>query len=109
MLKPFNLKQWIDNNQDALKPPVCNKAIFMDKDFIVMVVGGPNQRKDFHYNEGAEIFYQIKGQLQLKIKQNETIEVIEIMSSKQQMNQSGQQQQKQIKDLLFISDNAMCI
>ncbi len=59
--RPFNIKKWIDENRHLLKPPVNNKQIYMDADFIVMVVGGPNSRKDYHYNEGEEFFYQLEG------------------------------------------------
>ena len=55
MLAPFNLQQWIDDNRDLLKPPVSNKNLYKEAgDFIVMVVAGPNARKDYHYNEGEE-------------------------------------------------------
>lgn len=67
ILPPFNLLKWINTNQDKLKPPVCNKVVYQDHNFILMVVGGPNQRKDFHINQGAEIFYQLKGSMLLKI------------------------------------------
>ena len=64
----FSFKQWIDGHRHLLKPPVGNKMIFEDTDdFIVMVVGGPNARKDFHYNEGEEFFYQIEGDITLKV------------------------------------------
>lgn len=78
ILKPFNLMQWITANQQYLQPPVCNKVIFSDHDFIVMVVGGPNQRKDFHINQTAEIFYQLKGEMLLKAVINNKIESIAI-------------------------------
>lgn len=65
---PFNFKKWIDENRHLLKPPVGNQQVFHgNKDFIVMVVGGPNARKDYHYNEGEEIFYQLEGDVQVKI------------------------------------------
>lgn len=61
-LRAFNFKQWIDEHRDLLKPPVGNKCVYDDaEDFIVMVVGGPNNRKDYHYNEGEEFFFQIEG------------------------------------------------
>ena len=66
---PINLQTWIEKNKDALKPPVCNKQVFKENGFIIMVVGGPNTRKDYHYNEGAEFFYQIKGDMVLKLMQ----------------------------------------
>lgn len=66
--RPFNFKQWIDENRHLLKPPVGNRQIYFDnEDYIVMVVGGPNARKDYHYNEGEEFFYQLEGDMTLKI------------------------------------------
>jgi 3-hydroxyanthranilate 3,4-dioxygenase len=65
--KPFNFKQWIDEHRHLLKPPVGNQQVWEDGDFIVMVVGGPNARKDYHYNEGPEFYYQLEGNMVLKI------------------------------------------
>jgi 3-hydroxyanthranilate 3,4-dioxygenase len=65
-----NLLQWVEENKDTLKPPVGNKEIYPGGDFIVMVVGGPNARKDYHYNETPEFYYQIKGNIILKIIEN---------------------------------------
>ena len=67
MLPPINFKKWIDEHRHLLKPPVGNQVVYTDTDFIVMVVGGPNARKDFHYNEGEEFFYQIEGDINLPI------------------------------------------
>ena len=67
---PLNFKQWIEDNRHLLKPPVGNKQVWKDQDFIVMVVGGPNSRTDYHYDEGAEFFYQIEGDMLLKTIQN---------------------------------------
>jgi 3-hydroxyanthranilate 3,4-dioxygenase len=64
---PFNLKAWIDEHRHLLRPPVGNSTIYQDSDFIVMIVGGPNSRKDYHYNEGEELFYQIEGDIIVKI------------------------------------------
>lgn len=66
MLPPINFKQWIDEHRHLLKPPVGNKCVY-DEDFIVMVVGGPNQRTDYHYDEGPEFFYQLEGDMVLKV------------------------------------------
>jgi 3-hydroxyanthranilate 3,4-dioxygenase len=65
--QPFNLHAWIDEHRHLLKPPVCNKQIFSQDDFIVMVVGGPNNRSDYHYNETPELFYQLEGEMTLKV------------------------------------------
>ena len=66
--KPFNFKQWIEEHRHLLKPPVGNQQVFKgNDDFIVMVVGGPNARKDYHYDEGEEFFYQLEGDITLKI------------------------------------------
>jgi 3-hydroxyanthranilate 3,4-dioxygenase len=66
IVPPFNLLAWIEANRAALRPPVCNKQLFVSTDFIVQVVGGPNSRTDYHHDEGAEIFYQIEGEMLLK-------------------------------------------
>ena len=64
---PINFQKWIDDNRHLLKPPVGNKCI-VDGDFIVMVVGGPNSRTDYHWDEGPEFFYQLEGEMVLKIQ-----------------------------------------
>ena len=67
--KPFNFDQWIKDNKDKLKPPVANKNMYpISKDYIVMVVAGPNARKDYHYNETEELFYQVEGDICVKIQ-----------------------------------------
>ena len=78
MLPPINFKKWIDDNRHLLKPPVGNQVVYKDTDFIVMVVGGPNARKDFHYNEGEEFFYQLEGNMQLPIIEDGKRRVVEI-------------------------------
>jgi len=67
IVTPINFKAWIEENRHLLKPPVGNKVVWKDADYIVMVVGGPNSRKDYHYNETPEFFYQIEGDIVLKI------------------------------------------
>ena len=67
LVSPLNFKAWIDENRHLLKPPVGNKCVWNDGEYIVMVVGGPNSRKDYHYNETPEFFYQVEGDMVLKI------------------------------------------
>ncbi len=66
-LMPFNLQRFIDEHRKELRPPVCNLQLFDENDFIVMVVGGPNSRKDYHIDEGPELFYQLEGEMLLKV------------------------------------------
>jgi 3-hydroxyanthranilate 3,4-dioxygenase len=69
--RPFNLKQWIDDNRELLKPPVGNKNLYPEgTDYIVMIVGGPNARKDYHYNETEELFYQLEGDINVRIQED---------------------------------------
>jgi 3-hydroxyanthranilate 3,4-dioxygenase len=67
----FNLQEWIDQHREQLKPPVCNQQVFEDDDFIVMIVGGPNSRDDYHVDEGPELFYQLEGEMLLKTVQDD--------------------------------------
>ncbi|WP_461532528.1 3-hydroxyanthranilate 3,4-dioxygenase [Sinomicrobium sp.] len=69
--KPFNLHRWIEENRELLKPPVGNKNMYTESgDYIVMVVAGPNARKDFHYNQTEEFFYQIEGNIKVIVQEN---------------------------------------
>ncbi|MDP2161814.1 MAG: 3-hydroxyanthranilate 3,4-dioxygenase [Flavobacterium sp.] len=69
--KPFNLNQWIEENRHLLKPPVGNKNMYVDSgDYIVMIVAGPNARKDYHYNETEELFYQLEGNITVYVQEN---------------------------------------
>lgn len=67
---PFNLYQWIEENRELLRPPVSNRAIWQDGDFIVQVIGGPNVRTDYHVDPYEEIFYQLKGNMTLPVIQD---------------------------------------
>ena len=68
--KPFNLSNWIEQNRHLLVPPVGNKNIYVDSgDYIVMIVAGPNTRKDYHYNETEELFYQLEGDITVFIQE----------------------------------------
>ena len=69
--KPFNLNKWIEENRHLLVPPVANKNLYIDSgDYIVMIVAGPNARKDYHYNETEELFYQLEGEITVYIQEN---------------------------------------
>jgi 3-hydroxyanthranilate 3,4-dioxygenase len=69
--RPFDFKKWIDDNKEFLKPPVGNKCIYTESgDFIIMIVGGPNIRKDYHYNETEEFYYQIRGNIVVGIQED---------------------------------------
>jgi len=69
--RPFNLQKWIDEHRHELKPPVGNRNLYKDAgDYIVMVVAGPNARKDYHYNETEELFYQLEGDINVRIQED---------------------------------------
>jgi 3-hydroxyanthranilate 3,4-dioxygenase len=70
VMPPFNLREWIDAHREALKPPVCNRELYVGSEFIVMIVGGPNSRQDYHYDVGPELFHQIEGDMLLKTMQD---------------------------------------
>lgn len=69
-LTAFNFRHWIDEHRHLLRPPVGNKLVFTDSEFIIMVVGGPNSRKDFHVDPGEEFFYQLEGGITLATVQD---------------------------------------
>ena len=77
-LTAFNLRRWIDEHRDKLRPPVCNQQIFEEDDFIVMVVGGPNTRKDYHVDEGPELFFQIEGDMMLNVLDDDEFKSIPV-------------------------------
>ena len=66
-LRAFNLEGWINENRDKLKPPVGNAQVWEDGEFMVTVVSGPNQRRDYHDDPTEEFFYQLKGDIVLRI------------------------------------------
>jgi len=70
MLPPINFKNWINEHRHLLKPPVGNQVVYEDTELIIMVVGGPNTRKDYHIDEGEEFFYQLEGAMILRIREN---------------------------------------
>ena len=69
--RPFNLQAWIDEHRDELKPPVGNRNLYKEAgDYIVMIVAGPNARKDYHFNETEELFYQLEGDINVRIQED---------------------------------------
>ena len=78
LMPPINLKAWIEEHRALLKPPVGNKMIWKDSEFMVMAVGGPNQRKDFHVEDGEEFFYQVEGDIVLRIIEEGAVREIPI-------------------------------
>lgn len=75
--RPFNLQEWVDAHREELKPPVGNRNLYRDAgDYIVMIVAGPNARKDYHYNETEELFYQLEGDITVRIQEdNQAVDV----------------------------------
>ncbi len=65
-LSAFNLKRWIDEHRDLLKPPVGAERIWKDSQFFIMIIGGPNARRDFHIDPSDEFFYQLEGDMVLE-------------------------------------------
>jgi len=77
-LLAFNFREWIDAHRHLLKPPVGNKLVFRDTEFIIMVVGGPNSRSDFHVDPAEEFFYQLEGDMVLRTVQHGRIVDVDI-------------------------------
>ena len=76
---PINLLKFIEENRDQLKPPVNNKVIWKDAELMVMLLGGPNKRRDFHVDPSEEIFYQIQGSCYVEVINSEgKREVVEV-------------------------------
>jgi 3-hydroxyanthranilate 3,4-dioxygenase len=69
--RPFNLKKWIEENRSLLQPPVGNKNLYVEsEDYVIMIVGGPNARKDYHFNETEEWFFQIEGSVMIGVQED---------------------------------------
>jgi 3-hydroxyanthranilate 3,4-dioxygenase len=66
--EPINFPEWIKANEHLLQPPVNNKQLFTEsKNFVIMIVGGPNQRTDYHVDPYEEYFYQIRGNMRVEL------------------------------------------
>ncbi|MHC5028545.1 MAG: 3-hydroxyanthranilate 3,4-dioxygenase [Planctomycetota bacterium] len=70
-MPPLNLKKWVEDHAEDFKPPVGNKYLYRGNDFFVMVIGGPNARNDFHQTLSEEYFYQVKGDILVKIREED--------------------------------------
>ena len=77
-LKAFNLHGWIEQNKEKLKPPVGTAQVWEDGEFMVTVVGGPNQRRDFHDDPTEEFFYQLQGDIALRVIEEQGKPAVEI-------------------------------
>src|SRR4029077_3059655 len=77
-LQPLNLHRWIEEHRALLRPPVGNKLIYQDSEFIVMAVGGPNVRRDFHIDPAEEFFHQIEGDMVLRVAEGGRIRELPI-------------------------------
>ncbi|GGK02594.1 3-hydroxyanthranilate 3,4-dioxygenase [Pilimelia anulata] len=64
----IDFADWLAENRHLLKPPVGNRQIFTSsEDFVVMVVGGPNARTDYHVDPYEEWFHQVKGTMHVNL------------------------------------------
>ena len=70
---PINLENWIEENADKFKPPVSNRYLYDGRDFFVMVIKGPNARNDFHLVDSEEYFYQLKGDINVRVREGDRI------------------------------------
>ncbi|TKC47425.1 hypothetical protein EI555_009458 [Monodon monoceros] len=66
MESPVRVKAWVQENRASFLPPVCNQLLHQ-KQLKIMFVGGPNTRKDYHIEEGEEVFYQLEGDMLLQV------------------------------------------
>jgi 3-hydroxyanthranilate 3,4-dioxygenase len=85
----LNLRHWIDTHRELLRPPVGNKVIYGDGEFIVMAVGGPNARTDFHVDPAEELFYQLEGDITLRVREHERIVDIPIRAGEMLLLPAG--------------------
>ena len=67
VMPPINITRWVEENRDKLRPPVGNQYLYDGEGFFVMVIGGPNARNDFHLTDSEEYFYQLKGDVVVRV------------------------------------------
>jgi mannose-6-phosphate isomerase-like protein (cupin superfamily) len=70
---PINLENWIEENREKFQPPVSNRYLYDGRDFFVMVIKGPNARNDFHLVDSEEYFYQLKGDIKVRVREGDRI------------------------------------
>jgi 3-hydroxyanthranilate 3,4-dioxygenase len=87
-LEIINIDQWIEENKSSFVPPVCNKLMYGAGQLKVMFIGGPNQRKDYHIEEGEEFFYMLKGPMCLKVVEKDAHKDISIAEGEVYMHPS---------------------
>ncbi len=75
---PVNLRKWVDEHRSEFKPPVGNKYLYDGNDFFVMVIGGPNARNDFHVSNSEEYFFQLKGDIGVRIREDGQIKDVPV-------------------------------
>lgn len=74
-----NFENWISEHEHLLKPPVNNQQMWTPVgDFIVQVVGGPNQRTDYHLDPYEEWFYQVRGDMHVNLMTDDGPQRIDI-------------------------------
>jgi 3-hydroxyanthranilate 3,4-dioxygenase len=74
----INFQHWVIENEGMLRPPVNNQAMFTGDDFIVQVVGGPNQRTDFHVDPYEEWFYQLEGDMHVNVVTDDGVKTVHV-------------------------------
>ncbi|MCP3902603.1 MAG: 3-hydroxyanthranilate 3,4-dioxygenase [Planctomycetes bacterium] len=78
VLSPMNFQAWVEENKHLMKPPVGNRYLYDGSDFFVMVIAGPNARNDFHITDSEEFFFQIKGDVVVRIREDGQIKDVPI-------------------------------
>src|SRR3954471_6079724 len=69
----LDLHKWIEENSHLFKPPVSNRYVYDGRDFFVMIIKGPNARNDFHQVDSEEFFFQLKGDIKVRIRESDRI------------------------------------
>ena len=77
----INIPEWIKTHEPSFTPPVCNKLMHGAGQLKIMFIGGPNVRKDYHIEEGEELFYQLRGDMVLKIVEKGTVLFLGVLES----------------------------